>query len=62
LHKTALAYVWQNVAAMVAAYADERPPERDEWSSQEPALGRIRRVGHRITGNQRAGGEGSTEP
>jgi Questin oxidase-like len=62
LHKTALAYVWQNVAAMVAAYADERPPEGDEWSSQEPALGRIRRVGHRITGNQRAGGEGSTEP
>jgi hypothetical protein len=22
---------------MVAAYADKRPPERDEWSSQEPA-------------------------
>src|SRR5262245_25834790 len=31
LHKTALAYVWQNVAATAAAYGDERPPERDDW-------------------------------
>src|SRR5262249_42597875 len=32
LHKTALAYVWQNVAATAAAYGDERPPERDAWA------------------------------
>src|SRR5262249_6718669 len=31
LYKTALAYVWQNVAATAAAYGDERPPERDDW-------------------------------
>src|SRR5215468_5653977 len=28
LRMTALAYVWQNVAATAAAYADEKPPER----------------------------------
>ena len=35
LHKTALAYVWQNVAAMAAAYGDERSPEHDDWPSPE---------------------------
>ena len=35
LHKTALAYVWQNVAATAAAYGDERPPEHDSWPPQE---------------------------
>jgi len=37
LHETALAYVWQNVAATAAAYADERPPGSDDWSLQEPS-------------------------
>jgi hypothetical protein len=35
LHKTALAYVWQNVAATAAAYGDERSLERDDWPPQE---------------------------
>jgi hypothetical protein len=35
LHKTTLAYVWQNVAAMAAAYGDERSPERDDWPPPE---------------------------
>jgi hypothetical protein len=35
LHRTALAYVWQNVAATAAAYADARPSERDDWPPQE---------------------------
>src|SRR5262249_46005709 len=35
LDKTALAYVWQNVAATAAAYADVSPPECDEWPLQE---------------------------
>src|SRR5215471_5454563 len=30
LHKTALAYVWQNVAAVAAAYGDEKPLEHDD--------------------------------
>jgi hypothetical protein len=38
LHKTALAYVWQTVAATTAAYADERPPDRDDWPPQEPSV------------------------
>jgi hypothetical protein len=38
LHKTALAYVWQNVAATAAAYADESPPERDHWPPHEPSV------------------------
>jgi Questin oxidase-like len=37
LHKTALAYVWQNVAATAAAYGDEKSPERDDWPPQEPS-------------------------
>jgi hypothetical protein len=37
LDKTALAYVWQNVAATVAAYGDERSLERDHWPPQEEA-------------------------
>src|SRR5262249_4054885 len=35
LNKTALAYVWQNVAATAAAYADVRPPKRDDWLPQD---------------------------
>jgi len=35
LNKTALAYVWQNVAATAAAYADIRPPEREYWPPQD---------------------------
>src|SRR5262245_41720590 len=38
LHKTALAYVWQNVAATVAAYGDERPPEREGLPSPETSV------------------------
>jgi len=38
LHKTALAYVWQNVAATVAAYGDEKPPERDNWPTEEQSV------------------------
>jgi hypothetical protein len=38
LHKTALAYVWQNVVATVAAYGDEKPPERDDWPLQEASV------------------------
>lgn len=38
LHKTALAYVWQNVAAMAAAYGDERPSERDDWPLLEESV------------------------
>ena len=37
LHKTALAYVWQNVAATAAAYGDQTPPEGDDWPTQEPS-------------------------
>jgi hypothetical protein len=37
LPKTALAYVWQNVAATAAAYGDEKPPARDEWPPQKPS-------------------------
>jgi len=35
LNKIALGHVWQNVAATAAAYADVRPPERDDWPSQD---------------------------
>jgi hypothetical protein len=38
LHKTALAYVWQNVAAVTAAYGDERPSEHDDWSPPEESV------------------------
>jgi hypothetical protein len=38
LHKAALAYVWQNVAATVAAYGDERPPERGDWAPEEESV------------------------
>jgi hypothetical protein len=38
LHKTGFAYVWQNVAAAVAAYGDERPSERDDWRPQEESV------------------------
>jgi hypothetical protein len=37
LHNTALAYVWQNIAATAAAYGDERPAQRDDWPPQEPS-------------------------
>jgi Questin oxidase-like len=36
LHNTALAYIWQNVAATAAAYADEQP-QGDDWATQEPS-------------------------
>lgn len=35
LHRTALAYVWQNAAATAAAYGDARPPEHEDWLPQE---------------------------
>jgi hypothetical protein len=38
LRTTALAYVWQNVAATAAAYGDEKPPERDDWPLQEESV------------------------
>src|SRR5215831_1961734 len=38
LDTTALAYVWQNVAATAAAYGDEKPPERDDWPLQEESV------------------------
>src|SRR5262249_4156737 len=38
LRKTALAYVWQNVAAMAAAYGDERPFEHDDWPPRDEEL------------------------
>src|SRR5262245_53137218 len=38
LHKTALAYVWQNVAATAATYGDERPSARDDWHPQEESV------------------------
>jgi hypothetical protein len=37
LHNTALAYVWQNVAATAAAYGDETPPEGHDWPTDEPS-------------------------
>ena len=37
LHKTALAYVWQNVAATAAAYGDQTPPDGDDLAPQEPS-------------------------
>jgi hypothetical protein len=37
LHKTALAYIWQNVAATAAAYGDATPTERDDWPTHEPS-------------------------
>ena len=40
LHQTALAYVWQNVAAAAAAYADEGPSDRDDWHVQEASVDR----------------------
>ena len=38
LHKTALAYVWQNVAAVAAVYGDERPSESEDWQTQEESV------------------------
>jgi hypothetical protein len=37
LHKTALAYVWQNVAATAAAYGDQTPRDDDDWPTPEPS-------------------------
>ena len=37
LHKTALAYVWQNVAATAAEYGDQTPTEDDDLAPQEPS-------------------------
>jgi hypothetical protein len=38
MHITALAYVWQNVAATVAAYGDERPSGGDDWHIPEASV------------------------
>ena len=38
LHKTALAYVWQNVAAVAAVYGDETPSESEDWQTQEESV------------------------
>jgi hypothetical protein len=38
LHKMALSYVWQNVAATTAAYADEKPSERDDFAPEEEPM------------------------
>jgi hypothetical protein len=38
LHKTALAYVWQNVAAVAAVYADEKPSESGDWHTHEESV------------------------
>ena len=35
LHKSALAYVWQNVAAVAAVYGDEKPAESEDWHTHE---------------------------
>ena len=37
LHKMALAYVWQNVAATAAEYGDQTPTEDDDLAPQEPS-------------------------
>jgi hypothetical protein len=37
MHKTALAYTWQNAAATAAAYGDETPPEGHDWPTHEPS-------------------------
>jgi hypothetical protein len=37
LHKTALAYVWQNVAATAAAYGDQTPTDGNDLAPQEPS-------------------------
>ena len=37
LHNTALAYVWQNVAATAAAYGDQTPPDGNDLAPQEPS-------------------------
>src|SRR5215510_509663 len=38
LDTTALAYVWQNVAATAAAYGDAKPPARNDWPLQEESV------------------------
>lgn len=38
LHKTALAHVWQNVAATAAAYGDERAFEHNDWPPPEESV------------------------
>jgi hypothetical protein len=38
LHKRALAYVWQNVAATAATYGDEQPSARNDWSPQQESV------------------------
>lgn len=38
LHKTGLAYVWQNVAAVAAVYADEKPSESEDWHTHEESV------------------------
>jgi hypothetical protein len=38
LYKTALAYVWQNVAAVAAVYGDEKPSESEVWQTKEESV------------------------
>src|SRR5262245_279785 len=38
LHKTALAYVWQKVAAVAAVYGDEKPSKSEDWQMQEESV------------------------
>jgi hypothetical protein len=38
LHKTALAYVWQNVAAVAAVYGDEKPSQSADWSTRPESV------------------------
>jgi hypothetical protein len=38
LHKTALAYVWQNVAAVAGVYTDEKPSESEDWHTHEESV------------------------
>jgi hypothetical protein len=38
MRATALAYVWQNVAATAAAYGDERPSGDDDWQIPETSV------------------------
>jgi hypothetical protein len=38
LDKTALAYVWQNVAAVAAVYGDEKPSRSEDWQTREESV------------------------
>ena len=38
LQKTALAYVWQNVAAVAAVYGDEKPSDSEDWHPKDESV------------------------